>query len=84
MITLETARLRIRDHLESDLADLHNLLSDGHVMRYLPDIRCVSLALSEQNLREALEQACGVVSPVSPFTHRPFMRCGDDKMQTSG
>jgi ribosomal-protein-alanine N-acetyltransferase len=57
MIVLETDRLRVRDHLESDLADLHRLLSDGDVMRYLPGIRCVSLAQSERNLREALEQA---------------------------
>ena len=57
MIRLETARLEIRDHLESDLADLHRLLTDGRAMRYLPDIQCASLAQSEANLREALDQA---------------------------
>ncbi len=57
MISVPTARLLVRDHLPSDLADLHSLLSDAEVMRYLPDIRCDSRAESQANLREAMEEA---------------------------
>jgi len=56
MICLEAPRLLIRDHLESDLADLHVLLSDPEAMRYLPDIHCASLAQSMENLRTALQE----------------------------
>lgn len=55
-IQLETKRLRIRDHLATDLQDHHELLRDAKVMHFLPELRSYSLEDSLKNLENALAQ----------------------------
>lgn len=55
-ITLETARLRIRDHVPEDLPTHHALLSDPAAMRFLEDIRTHSMEESQANLEHAIRQ----------------------------
>ncbi|MDL2274054.1 GNAT family N-acetyltransferase [Oscillospiraceae bacterium OttesenSCG-928-G22] len=54
MIELLTPRLRIRDHVESDLETHHELLSDERAMRYIRDIACETLDESHENLSAAI------------------------------
>lgn len=55
-IYLETPRLVLRDHVESDLATQHALLSDNVAMRYLPDLMTDTLEGSRMNLMEAMAE----------------------------
>lgn len=56
MIRLYTPRLRIRDHVISDLPTHHELLSDPKTMWYLPDILTHSLKKSRENLQQSIDQ----------------------------
>lgn len=58
-ISLETERLIIRDLQESDLMNLHRLLSDKNNMYYLDDIVTNSLEESAQNLKLAMANKDG-------------------------
>lgn len=54
-IQLETSRLIIRDHKESDLKTHYTLMSDNTVMFYLKDIQTTSLKEAEENLKLAMQ-----------------------------
>lgn len=56
----KTERLIGREHSESDLKDLHLLLSDDISMRYLPEIQCRSLEESTRNLCHAIGESKSV------------------------
>lgn len=56
MIEITTKRLIIRDHIKSDLLDIHALLSDDECMYYLPDIKTNNIKESEDNLKIAIEE----------------------------
>jgi ribosomal-protein-alanine N-acetyltransferase len=56
MVEMLTERLRIRDHVASDLEAMHQLLSDPVAMRYLPDLHTESLAQSRENLDQAMAE----------------------------
>ena len=58
MVRLETERLLIRDYLESDLEDLHRLLSDAKNMYYL-DIATSTIEESSENLKNAMANQDG-------------------------
>ena len=53
-IHLETARLRIRDHIPGDLPTHHLLLTDEQVMYYLQDIKTATQEESARNLEDAM------------------------------
>lgn len=53
-IYLETARLRIRDHISDDLPTHHLLLTDEKVMYYLQDIKSATQEDSARNLADAM------------------------------
>lgn len=55
-IRIETDRLILRDHYESDIATHHKLFSDKMVMRYLQDIMTNSVEESQENLMGAIAQ----------------------------
>lgn len=57
MIRLETDRLVIRDHIESDLDNHHSLISDIEVMTYLQDIKTNSLEQSKENLTFSINES---------------------------
>lgn len=57
MIRLETDRLIIRDHLESDISSLHDLLIDEKAMYYLPEIKTNNMDESKLNLYEAIMES---------------------------
>lgn len=54
-ITLETQRMRLRDHTLEDLKTHHALLSDDRTMYYLQDIKTNSMEESTDNLMECIE-----------------------------
>lgn len=54
MTVLETDRLIVRDYAESDLINLHKLLSDKKNMYFLDDITTDTLEESRKNLNEAI------------------------------
>lgn len=54
-IKIETDRLIIRDHMESDLIHHHQLMSDPEIMYYIQDIQTDSLESSRENLYFAIE-----------------------------
>lgn len=58
MITMHTPRLRLRDHIPSDLPSHHALFSDPEVMWYLPDLRTGTLEASRRNLLASMEGLC--------------------------
>jgi len=49
-VTIETARMILRDHYVEDLDSHHLLLSDAEVMYYLEDIHTKTLKESQENL----------------------------------
>ena len=55
-LMLESKRLVLRDHRDSDLSTHHALLSDSAAMYYLPDIKTSSLAASEANLAFSMRE----------------------------
>jgi ribosomal-protein-alanine N-acetyltransferase len=57
MIKLETNRLIIRDHIESDIDGLHSVLSDKDLMFYIQDIATSNFEESLANLNFAMEEA---------------------------
>lgn len=57
MIRLETDRLIIRDHKESDLENHHSLISDIEVMAYIEDIKTNSLKESKENLDFSINES---------------------------
>lgn len=54
MIKLETARLLIRDHVETDLDDLFDLISRPYEMRYIMDLFVVDPEKAQDNLETAM------------------------------
>ena len=59
MTTLETDRLILRGYKESDLNDLHRLLSDKKAMYFLDDIGTNSIEESAKNLKDAISNTNG-------------------------
>ncbi|MCL2853618.1 MAG: GNAT family N-acetyltransferase [Defluviitaleaceae bacterium] len=59
MTTLTTDRLILRDYIESDLDDLHSLMSDKQTMYFLSDISTNTLEESADNLRAAISNSDG-------------------------
>ena len=59
MTVIVTRRLLIRDYLETDLDDLHWLLSDEVNMYFLDDISTSTLEETSQNLKMAMANANG-------------------------
>lgn len=57
MISIETDRLIIRDHIEKDIYPLHKLLSNDKAMYYLPELKTNSLDESKLNLYEAIKES---------------------------
>lgn len=57
MVRLETDRLIIRDHVESDISSLHKLLINEKAMYYLPEIQTNNMDESKQNLYEAIKES---------------------------
>ncbi|MGB3367510.1 MAG: GNAT family protein [Acidaminobacteraceae bacterium] len=57
MIRLESERLIIRDHIESDLENHHSLISDIEVMTYIQDIMTNSLDQSKENLEFSIKES---------------------------
>ena len=57
MITISSARLIIRDHIESDLRDLHRLISDKEIMYYLPEILTNTIEDTKENLGVAISES---------------------------
>lgn len=57
MIILETDRLIIRDHKESDLENHHLLISDPEQMTYIEDIKTNSLKESKENLDFSIKES---------------------------
>lgn len=57
MVALETDRLIIRDHRESDLENHHRLMSDETVMSYIKDIKTNSLKESKDNLEFSIRES---------------------------
>ncbi|MCP4178884.1 MAG: GNAT family N-acetyltransferase [bacterium] len=55
MIRLETDRLIIRDHKESDLSDYHKWISDSDLMYYV-DWKTSSLEESQKDLTETIKE----------------------------
>jgi [ribosomal protein S5]-alanine N-acetyltransferase len=56
MINLETDRLIIRDHIQSDFESHHKLFSDSRVMSYLQDLQTHNLRESRENLQKAIDE----------------------------
>jgi ribosomal-protein-alanine N-acetyltransferase len=56
MINLFSERLIIRDHLIEDLIGHHELLSDEISMKYLPDIKTLTLEESKNNLLKSINE----------------------------
>jgi [ribosomal protein S5]-alanine N-acetyltransferase len=54
-IKLETQRLVLREYEWSDLPAHHALISDPEIMYYIQDVFSRSMAESEENLRNAIE-----------------------------
>lgn len=61
MISLNTERLLIRDHIAEDIKDLHRLLSHPIAMKYLPEIATQTLEESRSNLEAALNEVSSSV-----------------------
>lgn len=57
MIFLMTERLIIRDHVYTDLEDMHRLLSDSKAMYYLSDIKTETINETKDNLDLAISEA---------------------------
>jgi [ribosomal protein S5]-alanine N-acetyltransferase len=57
MIVLETSNLLIREHEYADLQEMHSLLSDKEVMKYL-DFGSETIEDSEKNIRQCIEESC--------------------------
>lgn len=57
MVKLETKRLIIREHKESDLIDLHDLISNEKVMFYIQDIKTKTIDESKENLNVSIEES---------------------------
>lgn len=57
MIELETERLMIREHVEEDLYNLHELLSDSKVMYFLDDLKTSTLEESKENLEVSISES---------------------------
>lgn len=57
MVRIETERLILRDFAQSDLPEWYAILSDGEVMRYLPELKVDSLAGAARNLDDAVTEA---------------------------
>lgn len=57
MVSIETERLLIRDHIETDISSLHKFISDEKAMYYLPEIKTNTLDESKENLYEAVKEA---------------------------
>lgn len=55
-IKLETERLIIRDHFESDLESHFRLMSDNQTMYYIQDIKAKDIEDSKENLRIAIDE----------------------------
>lgn len=56
MVVLETPRLVVRDHLESDLAGLTALLASPEEMRYLPELFARDADAAKRNLAAAIAE----------------------------
>lgn len=78
MINLQTHRLRIRDHISSDLGSHHKLLIDSKVMHYIQDIQTYSLEESKSNLQKAINE---VNNPKRKFY---FLRIENKKSEHIG
>jgi len=59
MVKYETERLLIRDYKDSDLHDLHTLLSDKATMYFLNDIATDTIEETNKNLQHAIANADG-------------------------
>lgn len=57
MLSIETDRLLIRDHVLDDLVDHHRLISNDEVMRFISDIKTADLEGSKENLLFAIREA---------------------------
>lgn len=57
MVKFETGRLIIRDNIEEDLNELHNLMSDREVNKYDSDFYSGSLNSSRIKLKTSIEEA---------------------------
>jgi ribosomal-protein-alanine N-acetyltransferase len=57
MVKLETERLIIRDNIEEDLNELHNLMSDKEVNKYDSDFYSDSLDSTKNKLKVSIEEA---------------------------
>lgn len=57
MLSLETERLIIRDHLIEDLEGLHELLSDADNTYFIQDLRTKTMDETRENLFEAIKQS---------------------------
>lgn len=55
-VSIDTARLIVRDHREGDLPGLVALLTDRVAMRYLPEIFCETEARARENLANAMAE----------------------------
>ena len=56
MVVLETARLIVRDHRESDLEGLAALLTSPENMRYVPELRASNADAARKNLDASIAE----------------------------
>ena len=59
MVKYETKRLLVRDYTDSDLHDLHTLISDKVTMHFLDDIATDTIDETRSNLNHAIANADG-------------------------
>jgi [ribosomal protein S5]-alanine N-acetyltransferase len=57
MISINTTRLLIRDHIPEDLLPMHTLYSGLEEMRFLPGIKTGNIEETKQKLFEAINEA---------------------------
>lgn len=57
VLILEGKRIILRDHLKTDLEDMHEWRSDNEVMRYAPNMKTSYLAETEIQLAESIAES---------------------------
>ena len=57
MLILEGVRIILRDHIISDLEDMHEWISDNKIMRFLPGMKTSSIDETKNRLIESIEES---------------------------
>jgi ribosomal-protein-alanine N-acetyltransferase len=84
---IETARLRMRPYVESDVDALHRLWTDADVRRYLWDDKVIDRATADETMRGSMqstaEQGFGHWAVCSPGSDALIGFCGLKSMDES-